>query len=192
MMFAHEKQFQFYNLKQSFFFFCVFAGMVPEPKSQVAQTGKDGSSQTGLKRLRALDDDRFAKPNARVQPGPACRPVAVTASAVRTARFPVSSADRISELPDAAGGALRSAVVRAKVAAVATTTDHRHLHAAVIVLAVHVFVVSGVHCRSQDIVHSRAQAQGQRTRRVHHERHANGLKPPRYFSCTCVYHRKNV
>lgn len=138
--------------------------MVPEPKGQVAQTGKDGSSQTGPERLRALNDDWFAEPNARVQPGPACRSVAVTASAIRTARFPVSSADRISELPDAAGGALRSAVVRAKVAAVTATTDHRHLHAAVIFLAVHVFIVSGVHCRSQDIVHSRAQAQSQGTR----------------------------
>lgn len=120
--------------------------MVPEPKSQVAQTGEDGGSQTGPERLRALDDDRFSESNARVQSGPARRPVAVTTAAVRTARFSVSSADWIPELPDATGGALRSAIVLAKVTAVAATTDHCHRHAADVVLAFHVLVVCGVHC----------------------------------------------
>lgn len=163
--------------------------MVPEPEGQVAQTGEDGGGQTGPERLRALDDGRFAQPDAGVQPGPARRPVAIAAAAVRAARFPVAPADRLPELPDATGGALRSAVVRTEVAAVAATTDHHHRHAAVVVLAVHVFVVRGVHCRPEDIVHSCAQAQGQGTRRIHHERHADGLEQPRYFSCTYRYIR---
>jgi len=38
----------------------VFAGVVPEPEGQVAQTGEDGGGKAGPERLRALDDDRFA------------------------------------------------------------------------------------------------------------------------------------
>lgn len=143
--------------------------MVPEPEGQVAQTREDGGGPTGPERLRALDDDGLAEPNARIQPCAAGWPVAVAAVAVRSARFPVAPADRLPELPDAAR---RAQPVVHEVSAVAAA-DGRH--AAVVVLAVHVVVVHRVRCRPQDLVHSGAQAQGQRARRVHHQGHANGL-----------------
>lgn len=134
----------------------------------MAQTRKDGGRQAGPQRLRALHDDRFAEPNARLQPGAAGRPLAVATAAVRAARFPVAPANRLPELPNATRG---TQPVFRQVTAV-TATDHRH--AFVVVIAVHV-VVTGVRHRPQDLVHSGAQAQGQGTRRVHHERNANGL-----------------
>lgn len=136
---------------------CTFAGLVPEPEGQVAQTGEDGGGQAGLERLRALHDDRFAEPDARIEPGAAGGPVAVAAAVVRVTGFPVTPADRLPELPDAAR---RPQPVVHEVAAV-TTADHRH--AFVVVLAVHV-VVPGVRHRPQDLVHSGAQAQGQGAR----------------------------
>lgn len=150
------------------------AGLVPEPESQVAQTGKDGGGPIGPQRLRALHDDRFAEPDARFEPGAARRPVAFAAAAVRPAGFPVASANRLPELPDAARRA-QSVPVFHEIAAVAATDDH---HAVVVVVVVDVHVVDdlGVRRRPQDIVHSGAQAQGQGTRRIHHEGHANGLK----------------
>lgn len=138
---------------------CVFAGVVPEPEGQVAQTGEDGGGKAGPKRLRALNDDRFAEPDAGVQPGAARRPVAVTTAAVRVTRFLVAPADGLPELPDAAGCALRPPVVLTEVAAITATADH-HRHSTVVVVDVHVFIVRGVHCRPQDIVHSCTQAQG--------------------------------
>lgn len=140
-------------------------GVVPEPKGQVAQTREDGGRPTGAQRLRALDDDGLAEPNARLEPGAAGRPLAVAAAAVRAARLPVAPADRLPELPDATR---RAQPVLHEVAAV-TAADGRH--AAVVVLV----VVHRVRRRPQDLVHSGAQAQGQGARRVHHQGHANGL-----------------
>lgn len=135
----------------------------------MAQTREDGSGSAGPERLRALDDDGFAEPYARVEPGAAGGPVVVTAAAVRAARVPVAPADRLPELPDAAR---RTQPVHHEVATVASA-DGRH--ATVVVLAVHVVVVHHVRRRPQDLVHSGAQAQGQGARRVHHQGHANGL-----------------
>lgn len=156
----------------------VFAGMVPKPPGQVAQTREDGGSSIGPERLRALHDDRFAEPDARLEPGAARRSLAVTAPAVRAARVPVAPADRLPELPDAARRA--QPVVRGlQVAAVAAATHRRGRVSAAVVLAA-AAVLHGVfrrrrRRRPQDLVHSGAQAQGQGTRRVDHQRHANGL-----------------
>lgn len=156
------------------------AGVVPEPKGQVAPAGEDGGGPIGPERLRALDDDRFAGSDAGLQPGAARRPVAVATAAVRAARFPVAPADRLPELPDAARRA-QPVVVR-QVAAVAATDDRRrrgiapYFGRAVVVLRP---VTRRRHRRGpQDLVHSGAPAQGQGTRRVHHQGHANGLDRP--------------
>lgn len=160
------------------------AGVVPEPEGQVAPAGEDGGGTIGPQRLRALDDDRFAGPDAGLQPCAARRPVAIAAAPVRAARFPVASADRLPELPDAARRA--QPVVVHQVAAVAATDDRRrrriapHFGRAVVVLRP--IARRRRHHRRrrgpQDLVHSGAQAQGQGTRRVHHQRHANGLGRP--------------
>lgn len=126
----------------------VFAGLVPEQKGQMAQTREDGSCPTGLERLRALDDGRFAESDAGLEPRTARRSVVISATAVRTARFPVAPADGLSELPNAARRA--QSVFRAKIATVAaaTATAPDDRHTAVVVLDVHFVVVHGVRQRS--------------------------------------------
>lgn len=57
-MYENQLEFKILNSRRSFV--CVFAGVVPEPEGQVAQTGEDGGGKTGPERLRALNDDRFA------------------------------------------------------------------------------------------------------------------------------------
>lgn len=156
----------------------VFTGMVPEQEGQVAQTRENGSGQIGPERLRALHDDRsrFDESDAAgLEPRAARGPLAVPAAVVRVTGFPVAPANRLSELFDPAGRAQQQRAADYgddEIAAVSATDCRRH--AAVVVLAVHAVVVAR-HVRPEDVVHSRAQAESQRTRRVHHERHANGL-----------------
>lgn len=164
----------------------------------MAQTRENGGGPPGSQRLRALDDDRFPGPDARFQPGTARRSVAVAAAAVRAARFPVASADRLPELLDATRRAQpvvdKVTAVSAAAPAAPATADHRHAAVVVVIIAVRV-VVNRVHRhRPQDVVHSGAPAQGQGTRRVHYQGHANGLnatrpnsdsenRPPRRVRC---------
>lgn len=111
----------------------------------MAQTREDGSGSAGPERLRPLNDDRLAKPDARFQPGAARRPVAVAAPAVRAARFPVTPADWLPKLPYAARGAQ---LFFRQVAAVAATDPGRRGHPV---------VLDGLHAavllRPQDIFH---------------------------------------
>lgn len=157
----------------------------------MAQTGEDGGGPAGPERLRALHDGRFAEPDARFQPGPTGRPMAVAAPAVRPAGIPVAPADRLPELPDAARRAQPVAVH--EVPAVAATDDH-HTHVVVLVLLdIHVVVIApGIRRRPQDIVHSGSQAQGQGTRGIHHQGHANGLEHPCAILLYILYYLPRV
>lgn len=115
----------------------------------MAPPGEDGGGETGPERIpRRL----LPVQSGGLQPRSPHGPVAVAAAPLRPARLPQSPPDRLSQLSNAAGGGgPQQAAAGGPLAP------------------------PGRPPGPQDHLHSGAEAQGQGTRREHHQGHADGV-----------------
>lgn len=130
-------------------FVSVAPGVVPEPASEMAPPGEDGGGETGPERIPRR---HLPVQSGGIQPGSPHGPVAVAAAPLRPARLPEPPADRLSQLPDpAGGGGPQQAAPRRALAP------------------------TGRRPRPQDHLHRGPQAQGQGARGEHHQGDADGV-----------------